>query len=126
VASNNTYDTSIAVAIILPSVGQATTLVSNAPPAGAPLAGSFASAGMATIPAANTFSGPIPEGVPIVISSSPQGGTELTYGGGRRELHLATLSVYALRHLEKAEAFEGATIEVHEYKSKEKSTVSSS
>ncbi len=121
-ASNNTYDTSIAVAIIIPSVGQATTFTSDAPQAGSPLAGTFAAEGMAT----NTFSGPVPVGVPIVISSSPQGGTELEYGGGRRELHLATLSVYALRHLEKAEGFEGATIEVHEYKSKEKSTVSSS
>jgi hypothetical protein len=125
-ASNASYDSSIAVAILLPSVGQATTLATNAPPAGTSLTGNFAAEATTTMPAANAFPGPVPEGVPIVVSSSLQGGTELAYRGGRRELRLATLSVYALRHLEKAEAFEGATIEVYEYKSKEKSTVSSS
>jgi hypothetical protein len=79
---------------------------------------------MATIPGANTSSGPVPVSVPIVISSSPQGGTALEVGGARRELRLAQLSIYALRHLEKAEAFQELTIEVHDYKNKEKVTVS--
>ncbi|PMD15519.1 hypothetical protein NA56DRAFT_709646 [Hyaloscypha hepaticicola] len=80
--------------------------------AGATVAGTFAATGMATIPAGNTTSGPVPVGVPIVISSSPQGGTELEIGGARRELRLAQLSIYAFRHLEKAEAFQESTIEV--------------
>jgi hypothetical protein len=124
-APNNLYDTLEAVAIVLPSVGRATTFASNVPPAGASVASTLAAVGMATIPAANTFSGPVPVGVPIVVSSSPIGGTALEFGGRRKELHLAKQSVYAARHLQKAEAFQGPTIEVQEHKSNDKFRVSS-
>jgi hypothetical protein len=119
-ASNDSNDTLEAVAIILP-----TPMANIALPAGATVAGTFAATGMATIPTGNISSGPVPVGVPIVISSSPQGGTALEVGGARRELRLAQLSIYALRHLENAEAFQEPTIEVHEYKGKEKVAVSS-
>ncbi len=87
--------------------------------------GTFAATGMATIPAADTSAGPVPVGVPITVSSSPHGGTVFEVGGARKELYLAQLSIYTLRHLEKAEAFQERTIEVHEYKGKEKIAVSS-
>jgi hypothetical protein len=118
-ASNDSNDTLELVAIILP-----TPMANIALPAGATIAGTFAATGMATIPTGNISSGPVPVGVPIVISSS-QGGTALEVGGARRELRLAQLSIYALRHLENAEAFQEPTIEVHEYKGKEKPAVSS-
>jgi hypothetical protein len=119
-ASNDSYDTVPTVVIILP-----TSRANIAPPAGPTVAGTFAATSIATMSGTNTSAGTIPVGVPIVVSSSPQGGTALEVGGIRRELRLAGLSIYALRHLEKAKAFQEPTIEVHDYKSKEKYTVSS-